>query len=184
MLPLMADPLLPFTSLLLALAFSFFFSSSSSHNLCFSFPITILSSQNFLTHYLLRSVHLQCHWRKVIVLLAVKGRRLPPIICLPKPWVERLPILNWTVPRRRNGVAIQVVSALLLLTHGTTPICTSPWCPAITHLLHQDACGFPFAVMIPKSLGLLWLPPFLTLISTKEPHYSCPFPSNLGQVHL
>ena len=107
---LTADSLPPFTSLLFASTFFLFFSLSFSHNLYSFFPFTVSSSQNFLTHYFCHLIRLQCRRQKVIVLPAIKGKRLPLMIRLLKPWVERLPIPN------RIGVMIQVVSALLSLT--------------------------------------------------------------------
>ena len=175
---LTADSLPPFTSLLFASAFFLFFSLSFSHNLYSFFPFTVSSSQNFLTHYFFRLIRLQCRRQKVIVLPAIKGKRLPLMIRLLKPWVERLPIPN------RTGVMIQVVSALLSLTCGTISIFTSPWCLVTTCLLHQVECGFPFAIMTPKSLRLLWLPLFSTSTSAKGLHYPCPFSSNLVRLHL
>lgn len=104
------------------------------------------------------------------------------MICLSRPWVERLPIPNWTVPRRRKGVMIQAASVLFSLTHGIITTFTSSQCLMTICLLHWAVCGFPFATMIPKSLGLLWLPLFPTLIFSKGPHYPCASPFNLGRV--
>ena len=81
------------------------------HNLLSSFPFTISSSQNLITP--LRSNHLPCRLQKVIVLPTVKGKRLPPTIRLPKPWVKRLSIPNRTIPRSRKGVAMRVVKCYL-----------------------------------------------------------------------
>ena len=81
------------------------------HNLLSSFPFTISSSQNLITP--LHSNHLPCRRQKVIVLPTVKGKRLPPTIHLPKPWVKRLSIPNRTIPRSRKGVTMRVVKCYL-----------------------------------------------------------------------
>ena len=64
-------------------------------------------------------------------------------------------------------------------THIHFPIVPGDYLP-----LHRAARGFLSSAMTLKSLGLPWLPSFLTSTSTKGPHYPCPFFSNLGRVRL
>ena len=125
MLLLTTDPLLPFTLLLLSLVLALFSFSSFFHKSSFPFLSPSRLPQNLITH-LLHSNNPSCRWPKVKVLPAVRGKRLPLTIYLPRPWVNRLPTLNWTASRRRRQVAIQVMSVLLSLTHGMIRISTSP----------------------------------------------------------
>lgn len=76
------------------------------------------------------------------------------MICTLRPWVERFPILNQTILRRRMGVVTQVVSVHLSSTHGMTLTSISQCCLVTIRLLYQDVCSFPLVDVIPKFLGL------------------------------
>ena len=143
-------------------------------------PFTISSSPNFFTRYLYHLIHPPRCRQKVRVLPALKEKRLPLMILPLRPWVERLPIPNQTIQRRKKGVVPQVMSVLFSSTHGMTLTSTFQWCLVTIRLLHQTMCGFPLVDVIPKFLGLPWLPLFLTSTSAKEPHYPCPFSLSLG----
>ena len=103
MLLLTADPLPPFMSLLLSFAHGIFlFLSFSQNSFLPSFTSSHHLSQNFTTH-LLCSNHPLCCWWKMKVLFAIRGKRSPSMLLLPKSWVKRLLSRNRTIPGRRKG---------------------------------------------------------------------------------
>ena len=68
------------------------------------------------------------------VLLTVRGKKSPPMILLPKPWLKRLSSPNQTTPKRRKGVATQTASAFPLIdpwygTHIHFPVVPSDYLP-------------------------------------------------------
>lgn len=103
----MAGSLPPFTSLLLSLVLVLFpFPSFSQNSSLISFSSLCHLSENFITH-LLRSNNPLCRRWKMKVLPTIRGKRSQQTILFPKPWVKRLPSLNWTTPRRRIGIVTQ-----------------------------------------------------------------------------
>ena len=184
MLLLTANPLPPFTSLLLSLALGLFlFPSFSQNSFLLPFSLSCHLSQNFITH-LLHSNNPSCCKQKIKVLLVVRGKRSPWTILLPKPWVKRLPSSNQTILRRRNKVATRIVSALPSSTHGMILTFISLWCLVTIRLHCRAMCGFLFAAVTQRFLRPLWLPPFLILIYVKGHHFPCPFFLSLGRALL
>ena len=111
----------------------------------------------------------------------VRGKKLPLMILLPRPWAKRFPSLNWIVPRRRKGVVTQTASAFPSSIHGMELTFTSPWCPVTICLCHWALCGSPFIVVIQRFLRPLWLTPFPILIYAKGHRSLCLFSWNSGQ---
>ena len=75
--------------------------------------------------------------KKIKVLPVVRGKKSPPMILMPKPWVKKLPSLNRTTLERRKGVTTYLPpsSSRVALYRRDTKV---SWAPLASTILDLD----------------------------------------------